>query len=260
MADRNERVRFLARSGACPLWYACARVSEEIGALVEPRSSDPYAPGFMRVEVEVDGAGDPVDWLSHQCSRQPRLYFAHRDASICVAGVGAAETIRAARADDPQLWRRLSVDLRAPRARFYGAASVGARPIATVGHGRDGFEGCAFVLPMCELQVCDGVGYFACHLRWRGDLEEGEGVRISFGQAASDAREMLGQMSCSLEPIPRHVRHLPLLLGRSTTLSEEQWPLAAQEVREGRRGGAAGAVVCLRLHSHLPSHLPEHLN
>ena len=193
----------LPREGAQPLWAAAARLE---AALSEEHPLSAHSDGFLRLEVEVDGITDPVHWLGHQ-QRCPRLYFRDGRNEVCVAGVGAADSIRMAGAPNEAMWRHASRALQgaSPRMRYYGGARFDQeeQPAAEW----QAFGGCTLLLPLLEVQRCGETSLLACHLRWRSDAPEGS--TRSFADAASSARTALGSMCASAEVLPETSLSLP---------------------------------------------------
>jgi len=165
-----------------------------------------HSDGFLRLEVEVDGITDPVHWLGHQ-QRCPRMYFRDGRNEVCVAGVGAADSIRMAGAPNEAMWRHASRALQgaSPRMRYYGGARFDQeeQPAAEW----QAFGGCTLLLPLLEVQRCGETSLLACHLRWRSDAPEGSAR--SFADAASRARTALGSMCASAEVLPETSLSLP---------------------------------------------------
>jgi len=184
--------------------------------------------GFLRIEVEVDGAHDPVHWLSHQ-HLHPQLYFADLDESHRVAGVGAAETVAISSGAWLSHGDLFAARVGTSRACYYGFARTDPTT-DEMGSVRG-----QYVLPLFELQTHTGVSYFSCHLRWDPPGIAAPAVGRSHREAAMDALETLGLVCRSTEPVPRHVRERPMLLGRVP------WVAAGQGVG-GNCGGTGGAV------------------
>ena len=204
----------LPRSGCCPLWAAASRLEDALSEVGLPHPLSAHSDGFLRVEVEVDGITDPVHWLGHQ-QRCPRMYFRDQRKEVCVAGVGAADSIRVAGAPNEAMWRHASRALQgaSPRMRYYGGARFDQeqKPAAEW----EDFGGCTLLLPLLEVQRCGDKSLLACHLRWRPDASEG-GAR-SFAEAASRARAALGSMCASAEVQPEASLSLPSIASQART-------------------------------------------
>ena len=205
----------LPRSGCCPLWAAASRLEDALSEEGLPHPLSAHSDGFLRVEVEVDGITDPVHWLGHQ-QRCPRMYFRDQRKEVCVAGVGAADSIRMGGAPDEAMWRHASRALQgaSPRMRYYGGARFDQeqKPAAEW----QAFGGCTLLLPLLEVQRCGDKSLLACHLRWRPDASEG-GAR-SFAEAASRARAALGSMCASAEVLPEASLSLPSIASQARML------------------------------------------
>ena len=199
---------------------------------------------MLRIEVALDLAADPMQWLSHQAV-YPRLYFSDRDKDVVVAGVGAAETVRGDGSADAAVWGRLTTALGSTaRARFYGGARFDTDAAARCAPEWRAFGGCVFVLPLWELQLSQGGCYLSCHLQW-GSSAPGSPARHSFRQAADEALAMMERLVWLVDPVPAPVQALPLLLGRESAFSEDEWAAAVESVLRGCESGYIYICVCM---------------
>jgi len=148
-AAAQARCVTLSRPGCTPLWRGAEHLQAALAELPAPASSD----GYLRLEIAVEGVDDPIHWLAHQ-QLCPRLYFSDQTKTVCVAGVGAAETMGAAGAPDEATWRQAARALHGAsrRMRFYGGARFDPQRPAAHAPEWEAFGGCMFVLPLVELQ------------------------------------------------------------------------------------------------------------
>ena len=191
-------------------------------------------PRLTRLEVEIAVEGlEPMVWLAHQ-QVMPRVYFSNQDKSLRAAGVGAAERIDGSA---EEALRSLAGGS-SSRTRFYGGGRFD--PEADVRDEWAGFGRSVFVLPLFELQVCDGGRCFlACHLRWAHD---GSGP-LTWERAARGALLLLQQLHVSAEVVSPPQQPLPTLVSHEGSLSPDDWEEAIGRVLHGIESGAMSKVV-----------------
>lgn len=219
MAAGHESLVLLERAGPCPLWHGCERIAEQLRVHMEVRTCSAAQSGLVRIEIEVDDVVAPVHWLSHQYVT-PQLYFSDRSGEICLAGVGEANRFTEPAVGATPMARfdrrkALSAVLVVPRAHYYGATRPDAQQGAAGSPEWEAFGCATWVLPLLELQTCNGVCLLACHLYWEAPSCAARAGVYSIAQAASTALDVLGRVSRAVEPVPRHVWQVPHVLSRA---------------------------------------------
>jgi hypothetical protein len=166
------------------------RSKRRAAASAEPRGDEAPAPGVAKrsrhapagggqgpsasspavAEAGSSAGGDadiePAHWLAHQLL-YPRVYFSNQHKSLRAAGVAAAVRIggRGVDSDESLAATYRSLAGACPRTRFYGGMRFDSE--AEQLEEWSSFGGSVLILPLWELQVCDGGRTFlACHLRW----------------------------------------------------------------------------------------------
>ena len=235
----DNSLQRLGREGPSPLWRACARLVARLSSYAED-AEPPNREGFFRIELQVDELIHPAHWLVHQ-SIMPQLFAADERTGMLVAGVGVSEMVSETAPDEEsrlakQLdrWKEFSRRLGGKRARYYGAARIDSQTVHLDGAEWREFRDGIWLLPLVEVQVCDGVCLLACQLRWENGQEGvASGVARSFLQAVCRARDALQRICFSVEPIPGPVRERPILLGRSEAVRQLSSPrsMGTQRVR-----------------------------
>jgi hypothetical protein len=286
-SDASASLITLPRAPTLPL--AFARLGEALSSLEEPPCIAPHAgtqktcdeeigtsagnwtalPQLTRLEVEIDADIEPAHWLAHQLL-YPRVYFSNQHKSLRAAGVAAAVRIggRGVDSDESLAATYRSLAGACPRTRFYGGMRFDSE--AEQLEEWSSFGGSVFILPLWELQVCDGGRTFlACHLRWwptayaRGDCSHAGASTAPGPGSSADVRAAFqpsrSAASSSMDPgwdrATRHALHvmqrlylsaevispvhqtLPSLVSHQGSLNANDWESAVRQVLQGIDSG-----------------------
>ena len=253
----------LPRAPTLPLAFAC--LGEALSSIEEPPLPADRAPAvdappsslgahgqsagssaasqLTRLEVEVDAEIEPAHWLAHQLI-YPRVYFSNQHKSLRTAGVGAAERIggKGVNSDESLAATYRSLAGACPRTRFYGGMRFDseAEPLEEW----SSFGGSVFVLPLWELQVCDGGRTFlACHIRWWPTVSTSS--RPGWDRATRHALHAMQRLHLSAEVVSPVHQTLPSLVSHHGSLDAKDWETAVRQVLHGIDSGKWSKVGCI---------------
>lgn len=249
----DDRARMDEIDSVATLPLAFARLGQLLTTLDAPSPISAARVQLTRLEVQVEETREPMHWLAAQ-RIYPRVYFSNQDKSLIAAGVGAAERVDGTAED--ALHRLAGAG--SARARFYGGLRFDdeaetRQEWASFGMG-------VFVLPLWEIQICDGGRcYLACHLRWVTApaipseveaLQDG-GVTPDTSSAAAPGWEratraallVLLQLHTSAEAVPPPQQPLPTLVAHEVSLEQDAWCEAVEHVLRGIENSEWSKVV-----------------
>ena len=196
----------------------------------------------------------PISSSLRQCEcltyDSARVSFRQQHKTLTAAGVGAAERINGT----PEDALSSLAGANSPRARFYGGLRFDSD--AEAQQEWSGFGASVFVLPLWELQVCDGGRCFlACHVRWAAtaevavassnsaDKKAGAPPAPSWDRATRAALLVLQKLHVSADIVSPPQQPLPTLISHEGSLSPDDWEEAVQRVLHGIESGEWSKVV-----------------
>ncbi|MBI2423716.1 MAG: isochorismate synthase [Candidatus Hydrogenedentes bacterium] len=195
------------------------------------------APAVMlqRIEIQVDGAVEPIDWLAAQ-DPSAQYYWSDRAGEFSMAGIGEADVvIPSGPVDYAGLfsWLRQRLPDSMPSLRYYGGFRFDTGPAS--GNRWSTFKSFRFIVPRLEVLRRGNSTVVACN--------------IKVGPARQNDHEWESVQDTLQAVVPlKHARKSPLpkVISRKDMPNQQTWEATVEAALDAFRAGSLEKVVLAR--------------